>query len=121
VKLVHREAESEALRRWLDDRPGTGRFTSAITRVELVRALRRAAPPSVEPGRLLLEAVDLVALPPDLLDEASMLDPLSLRSLDAVHLATAARAGGELEAVVSYDRRLLDAARALGLPVLSPA
>jgi predicted nucleic acid-binding protein len=50
---------------------------------------------------------------------AAFPDP-TLRSLDAIHLATAQRLGADLQAFVTYDKRLLTAAEAYGLPVASP-
>lgn len=44
-----------------------------------------------------------------------------LRTLDAIHLATALRLGSDLDAVVTYDNRLAEAARTLGLPVAAPS
>jgi len=52
---------------------------------------------------------------------AAELDPSTLRSLDAIHLATALEAGDELTAVVTYDARMSEAAEQLGLRVLAPA
>ena len=69
----------------------------------------------------MLAAMNLVAVDDDLLDEAARLGPGTLRSLDALHLASALSISGCLGAVVTYDTRLADAARAAGLAVLSPA
>lgn len=52
---------------------------------------------------------------------AATVGPSSLRTLDAIHLATALGLGAELDAFVTYDNRLAEAARSLGLPVVSPA
>ena len=57
----------------------------------------------------------------EVLDRAGELAPTSLRTLDAIHLATASLLGPDLEAVVTYDRRMIEAARLYGLPVASPA
>ena len=69
----------------------------------------------------MLAAMNLLAVDDDLLDAAALLEPQTLRSLDAVHLASALSIGDALVAVVTYDRRLADAARGAGLAVLSPA
>jgi uncharacterized protein len=53
-------------------------------------------------------------------EAASRLPDPSLPSLDAVHLATALQLSGELEALVTYDRRLAAAAGRQRLPVVTP-
>jgi hypothetical protein len=68
-----------------------------------------------------LRRIDLIRLDDSLLDGAGMLDPRILRSLDAVHLAAALLIAPELDAVVTYDRRLAEGALLLGLPVEAPA
>jgi hypothetical protein len=68
-----------------------------------------------------LAHLDLVDLDAELVDTAAVVQPASLRTLDAIHLAGALRMGADLSALVTYDQRLVDAARAAGLPVVSPA
>jgi predicted nucleic acid-binding protein len=120
VKLLMRERESPALRRWLRGRPQ--RASAALLRVELVRVVRRAGLPRLIPEtRKLLAGVHLIRLDDALLDRAADLDPTDLRSLDSIHLAAAASLGDDLAAVVSYDDRLLVAAAALGLPTATPS
>ena len=84
------------------------------------RALRRVAPealPAVAPTLARLYRVEID--PSIRADAGSLADP-ELRSLAAIHLATARAMGAELTSFVSYDRRLLRAAAALGLPTASP-
>jgi predicted nucleic acid-binding protein len=120
VKLLMTERESPALRRWLRRRPE--RASAALLRVELVRVVRRAGSPRLIPeARRLLAGVHLIRLDDALLDRAADLDPTELRSLDSIHLAAAASLGDDLAAVVSYDERLLAAARSLGLPTATPS
>ncbi len=120
VKLLMTERESPALRRWLRRRPE--RASAALLRVELVRVVRRAGFPSLIPEvRKLLAGVHLIRLDDALLDRAADLDPPELRSLDSINLATAASLGDDLAAVVSYDERLLAAAKSLGLPTATPS
>ncbi len=119
VKLVVHEPESAAMRSWLETRPR--RVSSALIRIEILRAVRR-----VEPGRLdraakALKGMTLQAIDDDVLMSAAYVAPVAVRSLDAIHLATALRMATELEAIVTYDRRMIEGARALGLPVASPA
>jgi predicted nucleic acid-binding protein len=119
VKLLVRDGETVALRRWLRRRPR--RVASALLGVELVRAARRAEVPSlVVEARRLLGGITLVGVDAAVLDRAAGLEP-ELRTLDAIHLATALSLGPELDAVVTYDRRMADAAATLGLVVAAPS
>lgn len=120
VKLAVRETESEALRHWLADRPDTAHVTSALSSVEVQRAVMRSQPESLLRAREVVESVDTVPVSEDVLAEAAALGPASLRTLDAVHLAIALRLARVLTAVVGYDDRLLQAAKARGLPVARP-
>jgi predicted nucleic acid-binding protein len=61
-----------------------------------------------------------VNLTTSLLDAAALLEPPLLRSLDAIHLAAAQRAGADLRAVITYDTRMADAAGLLSIPVIAP-
>ncbi len=120
VKLLMTERESRALRSWLRRRPE--RASAALLRVELVRVVRRAGFPRLIPeARRLLAGIHLIRLDDVLLDRAADLDPTDLRSLDSIHLAAAASLGDDLAAVVSYDDRLLAAAKSVGLPIATPA
>ncbi len=120
VKLLMTEPESPVLRRWLRRRPQ--RASAALLRVELARVVRRAGIPRLIPeARKLLAGVHLIRLDDDLLDRAADLDPTELRSLDSIHLAAATSLGNDLAAIVSYDDRLLAAARSLGLPTATPS
>lgn len=120
VKLVVPELESQALRRYLAVR--YDRVASGLVRVEVFRALRRAhasEPATWHRAEQVLEGIALLAIDEPVLRAAAHLQPERLRSLDAVHLATALSLEG-LEAVVTYDQRLLDAAAGAGLAVAAP-
>lgn len=119
VKLVLDEPESAALVGWLREWPS--RTSSSLFRTEVLRATRRALPKRMSRARQLIGRVSLVAVDDQVLDTAASMDPLSLRSLDAIHLATAVRLADDLRAIVTYDRRMIESARAIGLPVASPA
>lgn len=122
VKLVKLEPESGALRRFLRRHQSDGRVTSALARVEVVRAVAAAGPAAVAQARRQLARVDVINIDRTLLDQAATLAPgTMLRTLDAVHLASAASIGADLRAVVTYDRRMADAAAALSLAVEAPA
>lgn len=118
VKLARQEPESDALRRFLRRR---GSWTSSeLARVEVLRALAAAGEAAVAAGREVLARCDLVRINRRVLDAAAALPPATLRSLDAIHLATAARLGVDLGTFVAYDQRLMEAARAAGHRVASP-
>jgi len=118
VKLVVREVDSAALRRYL--RRQTRRVSCALARVEVVRAVRPHGPEAVARARAVLQRIDLLQLDDSLLDAAAALDAVMLRSLDAIHLAAARELRGELSAIVTYDARMAKAAAALGLHVAAP-
>lgn len=120
VKLVAEEPETDALESWLTSRPEPVLTSSVLARTEVVRAVRRLGPDAVVAARELLDELAIIAMDPDLADEAGDLDPASMRSLDAVHLAAARRLGPALGAFVAYDKRLADAAVAAGLAVSRP-
>jgi len=119
VKLLMRERETAALRR--DLRRWPRRASSGLLRVELLRAIKRAGLPRLSaPAQRHLAAISLIRMDDALLDRAGNLDPASLRSLDAIHLASALALGSDLGVVVSYDDRMLRGAAALGLRTASP-
>lgn len=120
VKLVHAEPESPALRAWLEERAETGWISSVLTEIESFRALARYAPGAVSRLPAVLDQIDLVGLDPPIRILAQTARPATVRSLDAIHLGTALHTRRTLTAFVTYDKRLLDAARTEGLPVDSP-
>ena len=119
VKLIVREAESDALESWL--RPHDVLTSSALLRTELLRAIRRGAPRRIAEARAALAAFTLRAVDDEILDAAGDIGPSSTHSLDAIHLATALRLATALDAIVTYDRRMIEGAVLLGLPVASPS
>jgi predicted nucleic acid-binding protein len=121
VKLLHVEQESPALRDWLDERPEEGWFSSVLTEVESFRVLARRAPGAMFRLPAVLALIRLVDLNPSVRILARAARPVTVRSLDAIHLGTALHSRPELTSFVTYDKRLLDAAAAAGLPVDSPA
>jgi uncharacterized protein len=118
VKLAVREHESLALRRYLRSRRPL--VSSSLTRTEALRALLPGGENAVAAGRKVLSRVDLVRVSNGVLDEAAVLLPADLRSLDAIHLATARRLGEDLGAIVTYDERMAEAATQLGHRVVAP-
>jgi uncharacterized protein len=120
VKLVHAEAESAALRDWLDERIDTAWVSSVLAEIESFRALARHAPEAVVRLPRVLDLIDLRELDVGSRILAQTVRPAMVRSLDAIHLATALRIQ-PLTSFVTYDKRLADAARTAGLKVDAPA
>ncbi len=120
VKLAHAEPESQALRDWLDQHAEIGWVSSALVEVESFRALARHAPEAVARLHPVLDIIDLVDLDPGIRILAQAISPATVRSLDAIHLATALHIRAQLTAFVTYDKRLADAATFAGLTVDMP-
>jgi predicted nucleic acid-binding protein len=118
LKLVVREPESAALRRYLRRRRPL--LSSALARTEVLRALLPAGDEAVARGRSVLERLDLVRVNDRVLEAAGMLRPAGLRSLDAIHLATARLLGRELKALITYDERMASATKELGHRLVQP-
>ncbi len=95
--------------------------SSALLRIEVMRAVARARPALLPDARELLRAFSYIAIDDEIVDGAMNEPDRALRSLDAIHLATARVLGADLDAIVSYDDRLLGAAYDAGLTTLSPA
>ena len=121
VKLVQREVESDALRRYLRVHRGDERVASELVRVEVVRSVLGGGAEAVAHARRQLARLYLVVVDRQVLDQAATLTPGSLlRSLDAIHLATAQLLGSELRSIVTYDARMAQVAGSLGLSVAAP-
>jgi predicted nucleic acid-binding protein len=118
VKLAVREPESAALRRYLRRRRPL--LASALARTEVVRALLPLGPDAVRRGHDVLARIDLVRINDRVLGAAGELMPVELRSLDAIHLATAQQLGVDLARIVTYDDRMAVAAKQIGLTVAQP-
>jgi len=118
VKLIRSEPESKALRSVLSD---SELVSSALLSVEGRRAAARYGELATSRARIALTAITLLPIDEPILDDAADLPPLELRSLDALHLATAQSLGDELDHLYCYDDRLSSAARALGIPVAKPS
>lgn len=119
VKLVIAEAESDALSRYLGATPRI--ISSRVAEVEVRRAVARQR--EVDAGdrvESLMRRMALVELDADVAKRAAALAPPGLRTLDAIHLASALGIAPELDALIVYDLRLADAARLAGLPVAAP-
>jgi predicted nucleic acid-binding protein len=119
VKLVVPEPETKALREFLRSWPE--RVSSAVARIEVERVGRRIGGGAVRRARTLLSRIALVDLDEEVVQTAAALDPPELRTLDAIHLATAISLGRDLGALCAYDVRLGSAATARNIEVFVPA
>jgi uncharacterized protein len=119
VKLAVTESESAALRRYL--RRKRPHVTSALARTEVARALLPVGPEAVGRGADVLRRIDVIRLNDRILNAAGAMLPAELRSLDAIHLATAHAVGSDLARICTYDEQLAAAAKARGWTVVAPA
>lgn len=120
VKLIFDEPESDALATWLSEGMNTPKVTSEISIIELIRVCRRLDADAVAEARQLLAGLDLVPLGNEVLDHAGRVDPVTLRTLDAIHLASALTLSDGVTAFVVYDTRLAGAANAAGFQTVAP-
>lgn len=121
LKLVLREPESDALQSWFSARSGIPIVSSELAKVEVLRGCRRVNPAALPTARSLINGIDLVPLSSTVLEEAAELPGDGLRSLDAIHLASALALREDLTAFVVYDRRLAQAATDAGVSPVAPA
>ncbi|HEY8695188.1 MAG TPA: type II toxin-antitoxin system VapC family toxin [Chloroflexota bacterium] len=117
VKLVTPEPESRDVEQLVARWPS--RVSSILTQVEVARAaLRAPAPPGWEARmKLVFSGMTFTGLSGAVVLQAGRLEPAALRSLDAIHLASALSLGSDLAGIVTYDRRLAEAASRMGIPV----
>ncbi len=121
VKLVAPEPETDALIAFLSTDPE--RVSSALASVEVCRAVQRVGGDEglFRRAREVLSRISLIRIDDPVLRTAAELDPPTLRSFDAIHLATALSTVEPVAALVTYDSRLRDASRLSGIAVESPA
>jgi uncharacterized protein len=120
IKLLVEETDSKAFADFYDAHADAEWASSALLRIEITRAVARAAPALLPDARDLLLAFSSIAIDDDIVDGAMNEPDRRLRSLDAIHLATARILGPELAALVTYDDRLSRAAADAGLVTMSP-
>lgn len=124
IKLLRREVATAELVTWLNDRSDAPLVASALVEVEVPRALRRSAPQALVGVPAALARLYRVEIDNTIRATAAAYAEPTLRSLDAIHLATARtladQPGAAFEAFVTYDQRLLAAAKAAGLPTAAP-
>jgi predicted nucleic acid-binding protein len=118
VKLVAREPETDALVGLVREDPLL--VSSALTWIEVIRAVGRARASTTRAERV-LSGIGLVPIDDGIVRSAATLGPASLRTLDAIHVATAISLGGDVSRLVTYDERLASAASGTGIEVIAPA
>lgn len=120
LKLLYEEPESAALADWLSAHGVSPMVSSELARVEVLRACRRINPDVLPAAGKLLAQLDLMPLTSDLIEDAAGIGEANLRSLDAIHLASALSIRSDMAGFIAYDQRLGDAAVAAGLELLRP-
>ncbi|MGI9004036.1 MAG: type II toxin-antitoxin system VapC family toxin [Pseudonocardia sp.] len=133
VKLVRDEDDSVALQSWLDERPDEPAITSELARTELLRVIRRNNHTDqgivIDPDALaaelaaaaeIIDGMSMLAVTTEVLDGAGAIESPMLRTLDAIHLASATELDPSDLRVVTYDRRLAECVRAAGLKIEAP-
>ncbi|MGH3435614.1 MAG: type II toxin-antitoxin system VapC family toxin [Sciscionella sp.] len=121
AKLFLNERESQALRQWLASQPEPTLMSSALLGVELIRLLSLVNPSMIAAAESFLSGdVDIVEITTPLLSDATRVPPTRLRTLDAIHLATARDLAETVNVLLTYDKLLAEAARTVGLTVQSP-
>ncbi|HEX5496428.1 MAG TPA: type II toxin-antitoxin system VapC family toxin [Mycobacteriales bacterium] len=123
VKLIHTEDESAALTAWLAGRSEV-LVTSVLSEVEVPRAVRRTEPRTLGAVAVALARLGRVEIDASIRATAAAYVDTSLRSLDAIHVATAEMllaSGRQISDFVTYDKHMAAAARAAGLTTVAPS
>jgi predicted nucleic acid-binding protein len=121
LKLLFEETESAELALWISEQTGTPMVTSELAKVEVVRAARRLDADVVPAARVLMSQLDLIPLNSGLIGQAADVGEPPLRTLDAIHLASALSIQADVTAFVAYDLRLVAAAEAAGIESTRPS
>ena len=117
LKLFLEEDDAEAMRAWYEG--GRDCWSSQLLATEAHRAARRRSVEGADVDAM-LDRISLITPTPATFRRAAMLAPDTVRTLDALHLASALELASELEAVVAYDQRITQGAAAAGLAVVAP-
>ncbi len=118
VKLVVGELETDVLKEYLSG--ATALVSSALARTEVLRAVSAGGVETRRVAELVLAGHELLRIDDHILQRAGELGPAGLRSLHAIHLASALAFGDSLKEIVCYDSRLNEAAHFAGLSTASP-
>ena len=120
IKLLVEETDSKAFAAFYDAHDDAEWVSSALLRIEVTRAVARAMPALLPDARDLLLAFSCIAIDDEVVEGAMNEPDRGLRSLDAIHLATARILAPELDSLVTYDDRLIRAAADAGISVVTP-
>jgi predicted nucleic acid-binding protein len=120
LKLIHPEAETPTLRQWLATQSGIPVVSSVLARIEVTRACRQYTAAARVEAAGMFAGLDVIPLSDEVVTVAGEVGEPTLRSLDAIHLASALAIRAELSAVCVYDRKLFAASESSGLAVVSP-
>ena len=120
IKLLVEESHSRAFAKFYDMHAGSTWVSSSLLRIEMIRAVGLALPSALPDARDLLDAFEFIAMDDDVVQRAMDEPDRMLRSLDAIHLATARILVPDLDGFATYDDRLAAAAQEAGLAVASP-
>lgn len=117
LKMIIKEKESDAI-----ISIARARFiTSEISRVEVIRAILRYEPSALKSAAQVLKNINYVKIDSQTLVQAERLpDRINLRALDAIHIAVAAKMGLKINSILTYDKQMAKAAKALGFEVMAP-
>ena len=115
--MIINEAESESI-----VSIARARFiTSEISRVEVIRAILRYEPSALKSAEQVLKNINYIKIDSQTLVQAERLpDRINLRALDAIHIAVAAKMGLKIKSILTYDKQMAKAAKALGFEVMAP-
>jgi predicted nucleic acid-binding protein len=120
LKLLAEESHSRTFAAFYDKNASASWVSSVLLRIEVIRAVGRVMPVALPDARDLLLAFDYISIDDEIVDAAMNEPDRMLRSLDAIHLATARLLGPDLDGLATYDDRLATAARDAGIPVVEP-
>lgn len=120
LKLLFEEPESQALTEWLAVHTDDSMVSSDLAEIEVMRTCRRINAHVVPRASRLLAGLDLARVSQPIVEQAVLVGPATVRSLDAIHLGTALTLGSAINYFVTYDHRLQQSALAEGLRVISP-
>ena len=117
LKLIIKEAESDSLRKFIN----TKVITSAISRVEVIRTLSLNDESLIIAGQMVFEKFELMPLSRPILTIAENFSPqITLRSLDALQVASVIFLSPMVKSLITYDKNMIKNAKALGISVVSP-